>query len=78
LRASAIDSNELNKGQASAGVGDRATVQLIISPTGRVACAIYLSGPESMRKPVIDAARQWRFKPTPGMAVAGVITTNSN
>jgi hypothetical protein len=78
LRASTVNSLDLNNRQALEGAGDKATVQLIIAPTGRVACAIYLSGPESKRKPVIDAAKQWGFKPTPGMAVAGVITINSN
>ncbi len=77
LRVATIKSVEPSYSQGGKSSGSAAIIQLIIAPTGKVACAIFLSGPESMREAVIKAAQQWRFKPTPGMAVIGVITINS-
>jgi hypothetical protein len=55
-----------------------ATVQLIVAPTGKVSCAIFLSGPPALRLAVIEAVKQWEFKHSVGEVTVGVLSFGSN
>jgi hypothetical protein len=55
-----------------------ATVQLIVAPTGKVSCAIFLSGPPAFRRAVIEAVKQWEFKHSVGEVTVGVLSFGSN
>jgi hypothetical protein len=55
-----------------------ATVQLIVAPTGKVSCAIFLSGPPAARRAVIEAVKQWEFKHSVGEVTVGVLSFGSN
>ena len=55
-----------------------ATVQLIVAPTGKVSCAIFLSGPPALRRAVIEAVKQWEFKHAVGEVMVGVLSFGSN
>jgi hypothetical protein len=55
-----------------------ATVQLIVAPTGKVSCAIFLSGPAALRRAVIEAVKQWEFKNSVGEVTVGVLSFGSN
>jgi len=55
-----------------------ATVQLIVAPTGKVSCAIFLSGPPAIRRVVIEAVKQWEFKQSTGEVVVGVLSFASS
>ena len=52
--------------------------ELIIAPTGKVVCAVFLSGPPASRSAVIEAVKQWEFKPASDLARVGVVSLNSN
>ena len=54
-----------------------ATVQLIVAPTGKVSCAIFLSGPPALRQAVIEAVKQWEFKHSVGEVTVGVLSFGS-
>jgi hypothetical protein len=54
------------------------TVQLIVAPTGKVSCAIFLSGPPAARRAVIEAVKQWEFKHSVGEVTVGVLSLGSN
>src|SRR6266496_1183016 len=51
-----------------------ATVQLIVAPTGKVSCAIFLSGASALRLAVIEAVKQWEFKHSVGEVTVGVLS----
>jgi hypothetical protein len=53
-------------------------VQLIVAPTGKVSCAIFLSGPPAVRQAVIEAVKQWEFKHSVGEVTVGVLSFGSN
>lgn len=55
-----------------------ATVQLIVAPTGKVSCAIFLSGPPALRQAAIEAVMQWEFKHSVGEVTVGVLSFGSN
>ena len=54
------------------------TVQLIVAPTGKVSCAIFLSGPSALRRAVIEAVKQWEFKHSVDEVTVGVLSFGSN
>jgi len=45
------------------GIQGMVEVLVTVSPEGLVSAAEALSGPEILRKPAIDAVKQWRFQP---------------
>jgi len=55
-----------------------ATVQWIVAPTGKVSCAIFISGPPALRRAVIEAVKQWEFKHYVGEVTVGVLSFGTN
>ena len=62
------------------GVSGKVEAQVTISEEGRVIEAIAISGPELLREPAVQAAKEWVFKPTKAdnmpVKVRGILTFN--
>jgi len=64
----------------AAGAQGAVQVQIVVSEAGEVEAASVLSGHELLREAALEAAKQWRFKPTESegrpVKVQGILTFN--
>lgn len=54
---------QLPESEKAKGIRGMVEVLVTVSPAGLVSAAEALSGPESLRKPALDAVKQWKFQP---------------
>ena len=47
----------------AAKIGGKVKLQIVISPTGQVSMATFVSGAPVLQKAAIDAVKQWKFRP---------------